>query len=323
MGFVVGALGKRALVGLTSVLLGGASLMALGAAGSAPAGATVRSHAIVLTTAPTSLTFQPTTLGDARALPFLVTNTSGSAVNIPTYTVTGADPNDFAAAVSTDCVTLADGSVELGASDSCHLFAIFLPGALGARSASITLTDSGGSALSPPVSVSGTGSIGYYIASATGAVRNFGDAQSFGDASNLPLNHPIVGIAQTGDNGGYWLVASDGGIFTYGNAQFYGSTGNIALNKPIVGMAPTVDAAGYWLVASDGGIFSYGDAQFYGSTGNIHLNEPIVGMAAAPDGKGYWFVASDGGVFNYGSAGFAGSLGGSGVNDAAGISTGI
>ena len=81
-----------------------------------------------------------------------------------------------------------------------------------------------------------------------------------GDASGLPLNHPIVGVAQTGDDGGYWLVASDGGIFNYGDAGFFGSAGSLPLNKPIVGMASTHDGGGYWLVASDGGIFDYGDA---------------------------------------------------------------
>ena len=44
---------------------------------------------------------------------------------------------------------------------------------------------------------------------------------------NLTLNHPIVGIAQTGDDGGYWLVASDGGIFNYGDAGFFGSAGGL------------------------------------------------------------------------------------------------
>ena len=53
------------------------------------------------------------------------------------------------------------------------------------------------------------------------------------------LNKPIVGIAQTGDDGGYWLAASDGGIFNYGDAGFFGSAGGLKLNKPIVGIAPT------------------------------------------------------------------------------------
>jgi hypothetical protein len=164
---------------------------------------------------------------------------------------------------------------------------------------------------------------GYWFVASDGGIFSYGDAQFYGSTGAIHLNQPIVGMAATPDGKGYWLVASDGGIFAYGDAQFYGSTGNLHLNKPVVGMAATPDGGGYWFVASDGGIFAYGDAQFYGSTGAIHLNMPIVGMAATPDGRGYWFVASDGGIFNYGSAGFAGSLGGTGVNDAAGVSTGI
>jgi hypothetical protein len=135
-------------------------------------------------------------------------------------------------------------------------------------------------------------------------------ANNFGDASNLPLNRPIVGMSPTSDGQGYWLVASDGGIFTYGDAQFFGSTGNIKLNQPIVGMAVTPDGGGYWLVASDGGIFTFGDAPFYGSLGSLKLNKPIEAMVATPDGKGYWMVASDGGVFCFGDATFHGSTGG-------------
>jgi hypothetical protein len=134
-------------------------------------------------------------------------------------------------------------------------------------------------------------------------------AGQYGDASNLPLNRPIVGMSPTSTGLGYWLVASDGGIFTYGNAPFKGSAGAIRLNKPIVGMTTTPSGSGYWMVATDGGIFTYGDANFFGSTGAIRLNSPIVGMTATSTGGGYWLVASDGGVFTFGNATFRGSAG--------------
>jgi len=160
---------------------------------------------------------------------------------------------------------------------------------------------------------------GYWQVAADGGVFNYGNASFFGSTGGLKLNKPVVGIAQTQDQGGYWLVASDGGVFSYGDAAFHGSTGSLKLNQPVVGMAatPYVPGAGgapaspaglgYWLVAADGGIFNYGDAGFYGSTGSLKLNKPIVGMVPTPHGKGYWLVASDGGVFNYGDAGFFGS----------------
>ena len=191
----------------------------------------------------------------------------------------------------------------LGALTSGALGLVAIPVA-GAGASTTTTGSSGG-----VESLTSVPTDNFWLASAQGAVWNFGTAGSYGSAAGLPLNHPIVAITPTGDAKGYWLVASDGGIFSYGDAGFYGSTGSIALNKPIVGMTPTPDGKGYWMVASDGGIFSYGDAGFYGSTGSIALNKPIVGMTPTPDGKGYWLVASDGGIFSYGDAGFYGSTG--------------
>ena len=153
---------------------------------------------------------------------------------------------------------------------------------------------------------------GYYTYESDGFISPFGN-DSFlvylGDLSAIPLNQPVVGMAQTADGGGYWMVASDGGIFAFGDAKFYGSMGGQPLNKPIVGMAATPDGKGYWLVASDGGIFAFGDASFYGSMGGQPLNKPIVGMAPAPSGHGYWMVAADGGIFAFGTAPFYGSAG--------------
>ncbi len=258
-----------------------------------------------------SIDFGSVTLGDIVALPETVTNTSGSTVEIGGDSISG-DYYDFFSLPDTSCPYLNQETlvVTLPAGQSCQLDYYFNPGALGGRSATVTLEDNS----NPPnplisTSVSGTGAIGYYQVSSTGQVAHFGDAAFYGDASQTPLNHPIEGIAQTGDNGGYWLVASDGGIFNYGDAGFFGSAGGIHLNRPVVGMAATPDAGGYWLVATDGGIFSYGDASFFGSTGSIQLNKPIVGMAATISGDGYWLVASDGGIFAYGDAQFYGSTG--------------
>jgi hypothetical protein len=206
------------------------------------------------------------------------------------------------------CTVADNGDITLAANGgSCTVFLFFNPGTLGTRDATIVFTDSLLSGTTLPVT--GVGGVGYYQVDTKGTVAHFGDAGFFGDLSGHALNKPIVGIAQTGDDGGYWLVASDGGLFNFGDANFYGSAGGINLNKPIVGIAPTFDGGGYWMVATDGGIFNYGDAPFYGSTGNINLNKPIVGMSATPDGGGYWLVASDGGIFSYGDAQFFGSTG--------------
>ena len=301
---------RWAAAGLASVLLGVVLVTLLGVATSTPAGATS-----TVVASPSSLSFGAVTLGDYTELPFTLTNTGDTSITTGGIFTMGGDGNDFSTSPENDCTSVdASGAITMAPGDVCTIDVAFAPGALGTRSTVLILEDSGGFT-SDFVNVSGVGSIGYYQVGAQGAVAHAGDANFFGDASHTPLNHPIVGMAVTGDDGGYWLVASDGGVFNYGpSAGFFGSAGALPLNKPVVGMAATGDAGGYWLVASDGGIFNYGDASFYGSTGSIHLNKPIVGMAPTPDGGGYWLVASDGGIFNYGDAGFYGSTGSPHVN---------
>jgi hypothetical protein len=295
---------RWASIGMCSILGAGLSVVA-----TAGIGSSVGAAPPALGITPTSLTFGPVTLGDIDGpQQFTVTNNSGAADTITDITSTGPGANDYFGLPDTDCPAPdLSGNVVLQPTDTCTIDVFFIPGSLGPRNATAVVDDTADSGVS--VALTGTGTIGYYQVDRLGEVANFGDAGFFGDLTDTPINKPIVGIAQTGDNGGYWLAASDGGIFNYGDAGFYGSAGGINLNKPIVGIAPTIDGAGYWLVATDGGIFSYGDAQFYGSTGSIHLNQPIVGMAATPDGGGYWLVASDGGIFAYGNAQFYGSTG--------------
>jgi hypothetical protein len=154
---------------------------------------------------------------------------------------------------------------------------------------------------------------GYWIASATGGVEQFGDAAFYGSMAGRTLNAPINHIVATPDGKGYWLVAADGGTFAFGDAGFYGSMGGRTLNAPVVDIAPTPDGRGYWLVASDGGIFAFGDAGFHGSMGGQHLNRPVVGIATDPATGGYWEVATDGGIFAFGAP-FHGSTGALSLN---------
>ncbi|MEM9034330.1 MAG: hypothetical protein AAGD18_07035 [Actinomycetota bacterium] len=164
---------------------------------------------------------------------------------------------------------------------------------------------------------------GYWIAYGDGTVQAVGDADWFGDASDLPLNGPVQGMASTPSGEGYWLVAFDGGVFSYGDAEFYGSMGGARLNAPIFSIAPSPTGDGYWLVAFDGGIFAFGDAAFFGSMGGTRLNAPINGILSTPATAGYLMVASDGGVFSFAPQGvepaFFGSLGGTGVQDVVGL----
>jgi hypothetical protein len=151
-----------------------------------------------------------------------------------------------------------------------------------------------------------------WVATANGEVHAFGQAGFLGDVHTLPLNRPIVGMAQTASGQGYWLVASDGGMFAFGDAGFYGSTGGSPfLPGAITAMASTPTGKGYWLVGADGSVYSFGDAEQLGGMGGTALNSPVNGIAATPSGHGYWLVAGDGGIFSFGDAAFHGSTGNS------------
>jgi len=295
---------------VAGLVLSAAPLLAF-VAPSSPASAA----SATLFASPTGVSFGDVPLGTLAVQGFFLQNTGfvDETINFPLsgFPITG-DVNDFGVAPDPTCQPTPSTTIDIAPGGVCTIDVVFAPGALGSRNATVTIQGSTGSSVT--LNLSGTGGTGYYEVDSRGDVMPTGDALYFGDTGGTPLNHPVVGIAPTGDDGGYWLVASDGGVFSYGDASFHGSMGGTPLNKPVVGMAATPDGGGYWQVASDGGIFAFGDAPFYGSTGNIHLNQPIVGMAATPHGGGYWMVASDGGIFSFGDAPFLGSMGGTPLN---------
>jgi hypothetical protein len=258
----------------------------------------------------TQLAFGDATLGDYVGPMYVGLSNAGTAIDSVTgATFAGAGGNDYGVDYS-DCLKVEPGS-------SCTVAVYFVPGALGARPATITLDDTSDTPVE--VDVTGTGSTGYYEVAADGQIGSAGDAAFFGPEAPPQLNAPIVALTPTGDDGGYWLVGSDGGIYSYGDARFLGSAGGLHLNDPIVGMArtpgPTAGGSGYYMVASDGGIFAFGNATFHGSTGAMHLNQPIVGLAVTPDGGGYYLVAADGGIFAFGDAHYFGSTGSTHLNE--------
>jgi hypothetical protein len=242
------------------------------------------------------------TYGDFEVIEF--TNVGDLPVEVTDLYVDGGHVNDFGG--TTDCFDVST----LAPFESCRANVLFAPTGLGARATTLRV-EADGQTLQ--ISLRGAGTTGYYLAGSRGEVGEFGDAEYYGDATDIPLKAPIISLATTPNGAGYWLLGRDGGIFSFGNARFYGSTGGMRLNKPVVGMAATPTGRGYWLVASDGGIFAYGDARFYGSTGSIRLAQPIISMSRTPSGRGYRFVASDGGVFNFGDARYYGSAAGSGA----------
>ncbi len=267
----------------------------------------------------TSLRFGKQRVGTHGGLQTVTLKNTGTVpVSLQRFAVGGAHQVDFSG--DTDCYghTL---PVTLGPGASCHVALLFAPTGIGTRTASFEVFSSfeqtaaaHATAVLPSktVTLSGTGTEGYYLAGAHGEIGTFGDALFYGSATNIRLSAPIISLATTPNGGGYWLLGKDGGIFSYGNAHFYGSTGSIRLNKPIVAMTASRTGKGYRLVASDGGIFAFGDAHFYGSTASLHLTRPVIGMAATPDDHGYWIVTSNGAVYAFGDGHY---YGGTATND--------
>jgi hypothetical protein len=201
----------------------------------------------------------------------------------------------------------------LAAGDTCTLLFFMIPFTKGPRSGTFVITSDSNGGESTPISLSGNGTVGYYLVNQAGYALSFGDAH-LTPAAPTGFGSTAVGSAGTPTGSGLWIAYANGGVTTAGDAPFHGSMAGHGLNHPIVGIAATPTGEGYWLVASDGGIFAFGDAHYFGSTGSIHLNKPIVGMAVTPSGQGYWLVASDGGIFAFGDAHFFGSTGSTHLN---------
>ncbi|MGO8825743.1 MAG: hypothetical protein ACLQU9_10965 [Acidimicrobiales bacterium] len=233
-----GHAGRLAAVGFAAFLLTTLSVVALqGAVAATSAGA---SPTTTLSVVPGSFTFAETTLGDYAGPQTFILETSsptGDTIDLLTNDLTFSGPgaDDYVILPGSDCPGNGVSTVVLGPGGSCTMDVYFFPGAVGDRPATATISGSADAGAGVTVSLSGTGGIGYYMVNAKGLVAHMGDAADYGDASDMPLNKPIVAMAATGDNGGYWLVATDGGIFNYGDAGFDGSAGGTPLNAPIVG----------------------------------------------------------------------------------------
>ena len=225
-----------------------------------------------LTTTTSSLNFGEATLGTyVGPQSFTMTNTTGANLTV-TFAFSGPAANDWAWSFESNCPNPSDASGEvitLAAGQACTVDVFFYPGALGARDATLNLTDPVDAGSS--IALSGTGGIGYYQVSSTGTVAYAGDAAYYGDASAVHLNQPIVGHGrQPGDDGGYSAGGVGWGHFHLRERRFLWLHGRrpSRTSRSWAWLA-TPDGKGYWLVASDGGIFTFGDAHFYGSTGAV------------------------------------------------------
>ncbi|MGC1228038.1 MAG: choice-of-anchor D domain-containing protein, partial [Candidatus Sulfotelmatobacter sp.] len=103
----------------------------------------------VMSFSPTAVNFGDQTVGTASAgAPITLSNVGSSAVSLTSIAISGTDPQDFFE--SNHCGT------SLGAKSSCTIIVRFKPTTQGARSAQVTVSDTGGG--SPQtLALSGTG----------------------------------------------------------------------------------------------------------------------------------------------------------------------
>ena len=155
---------------------------------------------------------------------------------------------------------------------------------------------------------------GYYIISKTGAVLSYGNAQFYGDLTQIPNipNNQVADMVLTPNDLGYYILTKDGGVYTFGNAKFFGSVFNIT-NAPIknaVSIKLTPNGNGYYVLTEDGAVYTFGTAKFNGSMYNIPAapNKVPVSLNITPNGQGYYIQTEDGGIYTFGNAQFLGSV---------------
>ena len=137
---------RRAAHALAGVVALGGSVLGFTAlvAPAAASGAFV-SHELTLSP---NLDLGSVTLGDITLQPETVTNTGAGEVTVIGITSSGADPQDFLAFPDLTCPYLdAQDDIHLPPNGSCNVFIYFFPGALGARSATLTFVDQDGDPL--------------------------------------------------------------------------------------------------------------------------------------------------------------------------------
>ena len=133
-----------------------------------------------------------------------------------------------------------------------------------------------------------------------GAVTGAGNAPSYGGATGLAYDSPVVGIVAAPDGSGYWLADADGSVLAFGGAKLFGSIPTKALRASIVGMAATTDGQGYWLASSAGDVYAFGDALRLGSRQDQPSERAISSIVADPQGRGYELLDTAGVVTSFG-----------------------
>ena len=168
---------------------------------------TVNSNTTPLTVSPTSLSFGNQGIDSTSAAKNVtVTNNTGAVVTIYSTVISGPNSGDFSESATTCGSTL-------GLKKSCTISIAFTPAASGARSATLTLTDS---AVNSPqtVALSGTGVLQVTLSAATFAFGNQADgttsvAKTVTLTNNTSSALTISSVALTGTNASEFTVSSN------------------------------------------------------------------------------------------------------------------
>ena len=126
---------------------------------------------------------------------------------------------------------------------------------------------------------------GYWIVSADGRVRAFGDAHFYGDLRGRHARLADRRVGRARANGkGYWLAGAERRGLRVRRREVLRLDGRPRRStRRSSAWPPRRTGKGYILLGADGGIFTFGDAHFYGSTGGMHLNAPVLDLAMTPD----------------------------------------
>jgi hypothetical protein len=138
---------------------------------------------------------------------------------------------------------------------------------------------------------------GYWLLTRSGQVSAFGDAGTFGHATDKTSR--AVGLAPSAGGKGYWVVARGGNVLAFGGAPRLGGVAKTK-SSPVKGIEPTPSGKGYWVIERDGKVTAFGDAPQRRDLAGRGFE--VAGMSATPTGKGYWIFNEKGVVKAFGDA---------------------
>jgi hypothetical protein len=146
---------------------------------------------------------------------------------------------------------------------------------------------------------------GYWLVSATGAVRAFGAAPVIDGLPAAADRPPIVAAALAPGGTGIWLAATDGSVYPLGTATPADGWLDGTLPSRVAAIVATPAGDGYWLVTTSGAIRAFGAAPTIDGLPVPPATPITAAVAGGP--RGILATGQDGGVFAFGDAPFHGA----------------